>query len=110
MTAAVSRSGVGLARVSGPTEDRDLVRDDRRVRAVHRSWDALVEAIQAARPDRGQLVRRRLVLDDDRDVAETLAERRGQPVECLDDDRLEVGGVECGRVGHSSSRTRAIEK
>ena len=56
---------------------------------------ALVEAEQAVRPDRLQLVRGRLLLDDDRHAAEALAEDVGQGIEGRNDERRE--GVVLGR-------------
>jgi hypothetical protein len=58
-------------------EQRDLAGNRSVVDAPARPRDALVEAIQAAGAGAGELGRRRLVLDDDRDRPEAVTERVG---------------------------------
>ena len=77
MTPSRSASGVRYVRCRATAEDRDLARDGRLVGAVGGARHALVEAVEAARPDRRQLGRCRFVLDDDRDAAELVPERSG---------------------------------
>ena len=69
--------GIAVGANQRAAEDRDLARDRGRVGAERRPRHALVEAVQPGRPDARQLVRGRLVLDDDRDRAESLGERSG---------------------------------
>jgi hypothetical protein len=58
---------VGLER---PTEERDLAGHRGAGGAVGRPWHALVEAEQAARADAGELLGRRLFVDDYGDAVE----------------------------------------
>ena len=65
-------------------EDRDLARDRGAVGGPARPRHALVEAVQAARTDATPAVRGRLLLDDDRDAAELVAEGAGSALEGVD--------------------------
>ena len=82
-----------------------LLGDGRAVGRQVRPRHALVEPVQAVRSDRGELLRRRLVLDDDRDAPEPVAERRGQPLEGVDDHLLDV---EVARIRRQHPETIAV--
>jgi hypothetical protein len=84
--------GVREVLLEGEPEERDPVRDGRPVGAVLGPGNALVEAIErvvVVQLVLGPLVRAGLVVDDDRDLAERLAERRRDPGEGAFDEPLE---------------------
>jgi hypothetical protein len=74
----------------GPSEDRDLARDRRLRRAEGGPRDALVQSQQPAGARARELVRPRLILDDDGHAAETFAELGREALEGFDHERLEV--------------------
>ena len=79
--ARVRRSGSRIRPRKRAAEERDLAGQRDVVDAEPGPWHALVEPEQPARADRHELLRGRLVLDDDRDRAEPGGEGLRQPVE-----------------------------
>ena len=69
------------ARSSGPRKIVILLGNGAGIGAERGPRDALVQAKQAAGPDRRELLRRRLVLDDDGDRPEPFGELRRERLE-----------------------------
>ena len=84
----VAMSGFGRPSSERATEVVILLGQADLVRGPRRPGHALVAGRTTRRPDGRQLLGRRLVLDDDRDRPEPIAEAGGQPLEGVDHERL----------------------